>query len=252
MPISNSADNAPDILPFEIAYENWTLKGDRHGPASDPDVLFIHGAGSSERGRFAGLRQHLQARGVGSVAFDCIGHGASGGAMAQSSLASRTRQAAAVLDSQCLAPPLALVGVSMGAHNALKLAQSRPIGALILIVPGIFTPEAYDVPFGPDFSDIIRRERSWAASDAWSILEEFTGNLLVIAAENDAVIPAEIPQRLVQSANKARSRRLLVVQGATHQHLFGLLRERPVELDAALDMILACIQDQPAYGAGYK
>lgn len=235
-------DGAPDILHFEISYENWIVKGDRHGPASGPDVLFIHGAGSSDRSRFAGLRRDLQARGVGSVAFDCIGHGASGGTMAQSSLASRTRQAAAVIDSQRLAPPLAIIGFSMGAHNALKLAQSRPVAALILVVPGIFTPEAYDVPFGPDFSDIIRRERSWAASDAWSILEEFTGNLLVIAAENDAVIPAEIPQRLVQSAHKARSRQLLVVQGATHQHLFGLLRERPAELDAAMDMIMACIQ----------
>jgi pimeloyl-ACP methyl ester carboxylesterase len=105
----------------------------------------------------------------------------------------------------------------------------------------VYTPDAYELPFGAGFTAVIRQERSWDTTDAWGILEEFTGRLLVIAAEHDTVIPPEIPERLVQSARKSSWRKLHVVPGAEHNRLFSLLAERPAEFAATMDLIFACV-----------
>jgi hypothetical protein len=242
--LPESADHAEGILnavvPFSVAYEEFTLRGDaNHGTAGS--ALLLHGAGASARHKFSILRNALAVRGVGMTCFDCIGHGETGGDMAASSLASRTRQAQAVIAAHNVNEPLALFGFSMGAYNAIKLTQSHKVASLVLIVPGVFTPQAYEVPFGPQFSNIIRRERSWSDTDAWDIVGNFSGRLLVIAAGNDAVIPREIPERLVQSAHCATWKQLLVVPEAEHRHLFSLLLEQPNEFDATLDLISQCL-----------
>lgn len=229
------------IAPFGVSFAGQTLRADRLAVKDDPRILLIHGAGASERGRFAPLRSTLHGCGIGSTAFDCIGHGETGGALHDSSLRSRTQQAEAVLDAPHGAALRAVVGTSMGAYNAVKLLETRALEALVLVVPGVYTPEAYDLPFGAGFSAVIRQERSWERSDAWDILGNFTGRLLVIAAEHDAVIPREIPERLFASAHQASWRKLCVVPGAEHNRLFSRLAERPIEFEKTMDLILDCL-----------
>lgn len=228
-------------LPFDVSYSGRVLKCDSISGHSPWHALLIHGAGTSERGRFASLRGALHAHGIGSTGFDCIGHGETGGSVHDSSLISRTRQSEALIDAQHNAKRLAVVGTSMGAYNAIKLLETRPVEALILVVPGVYTPQAYELPFGPDFSTVIRQERSWDSTDAWQILGNFTGRLLVIAAEHDVVIPAEIPERLVQAASKAAWRKMHCVPGAEHNRLFSLLAERPAEFGETTALILRCL-----------
>ena len=237
------------IESFDVSYENAILKGDFHPAASSRHMLLLHGAGVSSRATASrsGLRPALQQRGIATTSFDCVGHGDTGGVLATSSLHSRTRQAEAVIMARKLADPLAdplvICGASMGAYNAIRLTQTQQVAGLVLIVPGVYTPAAYRLPFGPQFSEVIRRDRSWAGSDAWEILKQFKGDLLVIAAERDAVIPLEIPERLVLSARQARSRRLRVVADADHNHLFPLLTaERPAEFEELMTLMAACGQ----------
>ncbi|NGZ85493.1 alpha/beta fold hydrolase [Duganella aceris] len=229
------------ILDFEVPFDGLTLKGDQFLGSAGNRVLYLHGAGAGTRHGHRLLRGALQRRGIGSTCFDCIGHGETGGALAQSSVASRTRQAQAVVAARGMTEPLVVFGSSMGAYNAIRLTQLHRVDALVLIVPGVYTPPAYDVPFGPEFSAVIRRERSWVDSDAWDILSRFEGRLLVIAAEHDAVIPLEIPQRLVAAATRAQSRQLHVVRGAEHNRLWSLLEEDPASFDAAVDMVAAVV-----------
>jgi pimeloyl-ACP methyl ester carboxylesterase len=229
------------IVDFDVEFEDHVLKGDQFVGSGSNRILYLHGAGASSRHGHRLLRGALQQRGLGSTCFDCIGHGETGGALAQSSVASRTRQAQAVADARGLPQPLAVFGASMGAYNAIRMTQSHHVDALVLIVPGVYTPDAYEVPFGPDFSTVIRRERSWADSDAWEILSRFEGRLLVIAAENDATIPLEIPERLVAAATRAQSRQLHVVQGAEHNRLWSLLAEEPSRFESAVDMVAAML-----------
>ena len=63
----------------------------------------------------------------------------------------------------------------------------------------------------------------------------------MIAAENDAVIPSEIPARLVDAAGKASWRKLHVVAGAQHNRLFELLAERPADFEETMKLIVACL-----------
>ncbi|MBS1229908.1 MAG: alpha/beta hydrolase family protein [Proteobacteria bacterium] len=228
-------------IPFDVPFPGRLIKADHLAGRAKLPALLIHGAGQSERGRFAPLRSALLRRGIASTAFDCVGHGQTGGLLCASSLASRTRQAAAVADARHGASPLAVVGTSMGAYNAIKLLEARQVESLVLVVPGVYTPAAYELPFDAGFSAVIRAQRSWEATDAWDIVGRFTGRLLVIAAQNDTVIPPEIPWRLVEAAGKASWRQLHVVADAQHNRLFSLLAERPAAFAETIELIFACL-----------
>jgi pimeloyl-ACP methyl ester carboxylesterase len=230
------------ILEFDVPFDGHTLKADHYVGHDSNRILYLHGAGASTRHGHHLLRHALQQRGLGSVCFDAIGHGETGGALQQSSVASRTRQAQAVLAARAVPEPLVVFGSSMGAYNAIRLTEHHLIDALVLIVPGVYTPAAYEVPFGPDFSTVIRRERSWIDSDAWEILARFEGRLLVIHAEHDATIPLEISDRLFGAATRAASRQLHIVQGAEHNRLWSLLEETPHDFNAAIGMIVKTVR----------
>lgn len=236
------------IEQFGVPFDGFTLRGDHYVGERSNHTVLLHGAGASTRQMHHLLRDALQQRGVGTTCFECVGHGDTGGALQQSSVASRTRQAQAVIAARAIAEPLALIGISMGAYNAIRLTQSHRVDALVLMVPGVYTPAAYDVPFGPGFSAVIRRERSWAESDAWEVLARFEGALLVVAAEHDAVIPLEICERLVASAVRARQRELMVVEGGQHNRVWALLAEQPQRFDAALGRVIATLHGHTGEG----
>lgn len=163
---------------FRIPFEKHVLVGDL---SSEPcTVLVLHGAGTSNRGRFERLRRRLHAEGIPTCSFDFIGHGETGGELGSSSLKQRTEQASRVIEA-CLQEPLTLVGASMSGYTAVRLTRLHQVRNLVLIVPAMYTPDAYEVPFKGDFSEIIRSRRSWERSEAWQILAGFTGNLLVVA-----------------------------------------------------------------------
>jgi len=195
-------------------------------------TIVLHGAGKSSRTRFTRLRQYLDAHGIPSVSFDFIGHGDTGGNLLGSSLRGRTEQAAAVIRHACR-EPLTLIGASMSAHTAIKLTEKFTVDNLILLVPAVYTAHAYDLSFGPDFSSSIRVPGSWRASDAFRILSGFRGNLLVVAAESDDVIPVELVEKIHASAKNAKTRRLHVVPGSRHLSLFP----REQDFLSVMDMI---------------
>jgi hypothetical protein len=104
----------------------------------------------------------------------------------------------------------------MGAYIALRLTEIYPVGTLILTIPGMYSRAAYRVPFGPQFSEILRAPGSWQDSDAWEIIHNFRGNLLIVRAGNDQVIPGELIDRLFASADQVRSKEMLVVPESGH------------------------------------
>jgi len=204
-------------LPLAVPFREFILRGDSYGTRCNAVVL--HGAGKSSRTRFTRIRRALNERGVPTVSFDYIGHGETGGKLIGSSLYERTEQAAAVI-RHAAQEPLTLIGASMSAYTAVLLTRMFRVDHLILMVPAIYAARAYRLPYGPEFSAAIRVPQSWKDSDAWDILAEFPGNLLVIAAEQDSVIPREVVERIYASANQARTRHLHVVPGSKHIGLF--------------------------------
>ncbi|MCS4246246.1 alpha/beta fold hydrolase [Pseudomonas sp. BIGb0164] len=218
-------------LEFTVPFENHTLHADTLTGERNPHLFCFHGGGTRCRSVFADVRHTLHGQGIGSTALDCIGHGQTGGVFADSSLHRREQQALSVIRHSGVRPS-ALIGISMGAYNAVRLSETLEAQTLVLVVPGIYTPEAYKVPFGPLFSAIIRQHRSWADSDAWDILSRFKGRLLVIAGEQDDVIPLEIPERLLDAATHAQDKALLVIPDAGHNGLMPLIQQQPQWLAA--------------------
>lgn len=213
---------------FQIDFEGRRLASDWCGVPTSHPLVILHGAGNGTRDRFSPLRKELADNGESSLSLDFLGHGKTGGELSWSSLASRTEQAKALIQAAKVQAPLRLLGSSMGAYNAIKLAETHDVSALVLFVPGVYTPNCYDVPFGPEFSEMIRKDRSWDSTDAWQILSGFEGRLLVVAAEQDKIIPPEIPQRLLDAAVSALSRELYWVKESPHL-LVHFLNENPEE-----------------------
>lgn len=202
---------------FQVPFHGKTIHAESSF-GSNGHVLMLHGGGK-DRTVFYKYRDLLDTLGFGTTIFDFLGHGETGGDIHESSLFSRTMQAEAVI--ALLGQEITgCMGISMGAYNALQLSKTMRFQSLILMVPGVYSATAYNVNFGSDFSAIIRKNRSWEHSDAWGIAAQFKGNLLVIAAENDVIIPAEIPEKILSSASGCCQKQLLMVPDAGHNNIW--------------------------------
>jgi pimeloyl-ACP methyl ester carboxylesterase len=125
----------------------------------------------------------------------------------------------------------------MGGYTAVTLLQRYDIANLVLIGPAMYAAEAYPVPFNGGFTEIIRRPKSWEASDAWNILSGFAGRLLVVAGERDTVIPPGVIRRIYESAANATERAVYVAPGASHLIITDLRAKDPERLDQVLDLM---------------
>lgn len=229
---------------FEVGFESIKLCGDvlYADKASPISTLFLHGAGQAERQRFLPLRQGLlDQKGIASCAVDFIGHGETGGELLSSSLKQRTQQAIAVIQQQDLILPLNIVAASMSAYTAVKLTQHYTVNSLTLMVPAAYDVAAYDVQFGDDFSKILRRDRSWEASDAWNILGSFVGNMNVISAALDTVIPEEIIDKLIISASQAKQKNHIEIAKSSHQ-ILKFINANPLQLQKLIDATSSIIE----------
>ncbi|MFH1837957.1 MAG: alpha/beta hydrolase [Candidatus Kuenenbacteria bacterium] len=226
---------------FSIDLEGIELIGDIIPSKNHPRILCLHGAGLIGRNRFDKLRELLFDKNIASCAFDFIGHGESGGHITSSSLDNKTNQALIVIKSQKLSQPLSIIASSMSGHIAIQLTKSLQIENLILIAPAIYTTKAYSVTFGSKFTEIIRKPYSWLNSDAWNILKNYTGNLLIFEAEKDQVIPHKVIEKIYNSAIKTKSKEIIVIQNATHP-LIKWITEHPIFLKQVFDKIHKAIQ----------
>jgi pimeloyl-ACP methyl ester carboxylesterase len=201
---------------FSVPFGRHRLAGDRLTPPTTVGTaLILHGAGQSKAAGFAELRAYLAARHIETLVFDCIGHGKTGGAQLGTTLSERVDQLAAVAQ-ELGTRPFTLMGFSMGAYVAMKAATALGASGLCLAIPAAYAAQAYDVPFGPRFSAVLRAPRSWEHSDAFDLVSTYTGDLLVVSAEHDQAIPHEIPQTYVKRAASARTVRHHTVARAGH------------------------------------
>jgi len=139
--------------------------------------------------------------------------------MSDSSLEKRTLQAILAINQH--APKFStVIGSSMSAYTAIKLTETFHIENLVLMVPAVYTPKAYNLSFGAEFSKVIRIKNSWLDSDAFTILEKFKGNLLIIAAQNDSVIPSDVLENIYNSASSVNTKKLHIIPNAEHLNLF--------------------------------
>lgn len=252
--------NPYTVQPFLVRHRDFLLCGDRWTTEGQLDeVLLLHGGGrqTSSAGFFL-LRKALIANGIGSTAFDFVGHGNTGGMLENSSLVDRVAQAQAVIAEMKLGTKMpALIGFSMGAYVAIQLSALLPVRRLGLLIPAVYHPDAMDLPFGPQFSACIRQPESWQNSDAFELMKGFRGQLLVVSAEKDQVIPFPIPARLCVAAARAQSCVHHVIEGANHDlstHYAAHPYSRFLTLRAILSLFAdeADLRSPPGKGAEWR
>jgi alpha-beta hydrolase superfamily lysophospholipase len=106
---------------LHVPFDRHVLVGDVLFGKEPPRLLVLHGDGQSNRERFRRVREHFFAHGGGSVAFDCVGHGETGGDLKQSSLQRRTAQACTVIDAVNMPRPFSILAASMEGYTAVTL-----------------------------------------------------------------------------------------------------------------------------------
>ncbi len=189
-----------------------------HGPVNGTaQTLVLHGAGQGDRQRQWPLRQTLAQRGCASAAIDFSGHGKSS-ARLPNALSKRLAEAQAALDAFTVAPRT-VIGVSMSGEIALRLA-CRPenrIGHVVTLVGAVYDGAAFDLPFGPSFSAVLRRPDSWRNATVLSLIGRYTGRLTLIRAREDAVIPAEVAELIREHAVAASACRIIDLPGVDHR-----------------------------------
>lgn len=225
------------IESLELQFENKRIHVKRClCPSAEQTVLILHGAGDSSSRGFVPFHEYLHSNRYSSVSFDFIGHGKSEGSKEGSSLRYRTEQILFVVQSLKLLNKLSIIGFSMGAYNALKVSTVLDVPRLALAIPAVYADEAERLPFGPDFTTCIRKKRSWARSTCFKEIKKFRGKLLIISAEKDAVIPNEIPCRLLESSTSSQSAEHFRVMKSGHD-----LAEHFVRFPNARAMMLSSI-----------
>lgn len=184
---------------------------------SSPQILFLHGAGKSNKERALPLAERLASEhGISSFLFDFSGHGQSSGSLQTSSLEKRVREATDAVRAGRLQPNFSVCAFSMGAHVALSIIDTHQVSSLNLFYPAVYPTGAQSLQFGPEFSASIRREGAWRNSRRFDSLGRFEGALLVAVGDQDEIIPPDLPQKLVEAAPKARSRELVMISRGTH------------------------------------
>jgi pimeloyl-ACP methyl ester carboxylesterase len=233
---------AADILEYQVPFQHTVLVGSRWRPnATQRTALLLHGGGASTAAGFLELRTFLNARGIETHAFDCIGHGRTGGPQLGTTLQERVQQVQAVVSSQQLKPStLAIVGFSMGGYVAAKAAVELGAACLCLAIPAAYATHAYQVPFGPAFSQILRTARSWENSDAFELVRDYPGHMLVVSAEHDRIVPAEIPDRYASLSHHRASTVHHVVKDSGHNLNEHFEREPEARMAAYKEIASLC------------
>ncbi|MEV5595521.1 alpha/beta fold hydrolase [Streptomyces sp. NPDC052496] len=203
-------------------------------------VVIMHGAGAGDKERNLPLAVDFAAYGCPVVALDFSGHGESTGKLLELSLRRRRDQAAAVIDEVFGAGrPLLLVGFSMSGQTVADLVDlyGGRVTGVVLCAPGIYGKDAWDVPFGAGFTELIRRPESWRDSQALDTYARFDGRALLVVPERDTVIPDGVTDLIRAALTTRADFSQLRLTGADH-HLGTWLAARPEARKAVISTLL--------------
>jgi uncharacterized protein len=213
---------ATDALPAEIAvrdglaYSLWLPER----RAATGGVVILHGAGSCKESHHDYARVVLGA-GLGAVAFDQRGHGASTGPMDARVLADIAAMAALLRermgDSEL---PIALRGSSMGGYFAIAAAPVAHATAVVAICPASAEGmrrglSAERFAFAADAPAL---DALFAEYDESEMADALDVPVLLLHAEGDEVVPVQLSRELAAHLHHPRSR-LITLPGGHHRSI---------------------------------
>jgi pimeloyl-ACP methyl ester carboxylesterase len=205
------------------------------------DFIHFHGAGKSTKERARPLLESLSEVVPSIVTFDFSGHGESTGDLKHSSLHKRVLEARVAIEQFTNKEKLTISASSMGGNIALKMLPLYDVKNLVLFAPAIYSDEAFEVPFGQGFTEIIRKPDSWKQSDVFASLETFTGNVLICIGDHDEVIPAGLVDETYKHASNAARKEIVRLKGCPHA-MHSWLDVHPSERARVVAKIAECYE----------
>lgn len=212
-----------------IDVDDQTVRGKLLRPDGDapfPAVVFVHGWGASQR-QDLGKAKRLARQGFGCLTFNLRGHARTKWQVETVSRADNFRDLLAAYDVLVAADGvdrerIGVVGASYGGYLATLLTAERPIRWIALQAPAIYKDEDFDRPkrqLNLDGELPRYRQTRLEPPDnrALACAARFTGDVLVVEAEQDTVIPhAVIANYLAAFRRSARSLTHRVIRQADH------------------------------------
>lgn len=201
-----------------------------------PTLVWCGGYRSDMTGSKAqALVAFARSRGLASVRFDYSGHGISGGAFADGTISRWVEEALAVVDAHA-SGPLVVVGSSMGAWIALRLAQERPgrLAGLLLIAPAPdFTSDLLEPSLTDEQRAALARDGSFTEPSVYSDEPDLYTRALIEDGERNRVLNGPLavgaPVRILQGMRD---------EDVPHAHALKL-----VEALAQDDVTLTLVRD---------
>lgn len=204
-PAAAGAVPATEDLFFDVGGHRLAATTVHTASGAAPDVVHLHGLGATaSRHGVRYLLDDLAAHGHASLTFEFSGNGDSTGVMAQATLRRRQEESLAAAGLLGDARRPVLIGTSMGGHLASWAVPRLRPRALVLFCPAAYPADAVDDAFGDG-----TRPGNHADSPAFAGIGEFDGDLLIIGARKDQVVPAATVDGYLAHATRARSRRVI-------------------------------------------
>jgi len=158
---------------------------------SDRRILFLHGAWKSDKTRLIGISDWLSQNWIESVGFDFSWHGESTH-NTHLSIRKRIQEASSILRN-----------------------FGNRIEKCFLCAPALYHQDAIDIPFWPDFSNLLRLPKSYLKHNISDTLALYHGEIIIIIWDNDDVIPSDVPD-IIQSAHIGWKNKKITIPNAPH------------------------------------
>jgi len=179
----------------------------------EPTILTLHGLGiTASRHGIRYVLNHLADHGHSSMCFDFSGNGDSTGLLEESCLNRRREEALAAAQQLNKNTPPILIGTSMGGHIATWISSVVHPRGLILFCPATYSANAANLKFNSTFE----RPNNYIDSPAYASMRKFTGDLLIIAAKKDTVVPANVIEDYLANAQNVRSKKIIWLDDSDH------------------------------------
>lgn len=214
------------LSPVDIAVGTEQIGGTVMSPSPAlPGVLFVHGWGGSQEHDLGRARQ---AAGIGCVCltFDLRGHERTAAQWETVSRPQNLDDLIAAYDwlvSRDNVDPgaIAVVGISYGGYLASLLSAQRPVRWLALRSPALYKDPGWDLPKrrlhqDPDLAAFRRRSVGWEDNRALAACHDFGGDVLLVEAEHDPVVPHTVIENYAAAFARAASLTKRRIAGADH------------------------------------
>lgn len=212
--------------PVYVRVEDEHILGTLVAPGSLlPGVLFVHGWGGNQWQYLARARE-LAALGCMCLTFDLRGHAQTQARQEFVSREEGLRDILAAYDFLAAqrnvdAGAVAVVGSSYGGYLAALLTALRPVRWLALRAPALYKDSEWNVPklrlrSQQDLESYRRQPMNPRESKALRACMEFTGDVLLVESEHDALVPHQVIINYREACISARSMTYRLIEGADH------------------------------------